>query len=227
MSAQSVAILSSHLIKDFPKVLDITSLTRQNFAGTPMNTYNQFLEGQPFYRKGVTGLKTGTSDLAGVSLVTSATENKMQTITVILNADKGKEDPTSRFVETNRVLDYISSTYQLTTLVAKGESYEKSRALVKDGQKTTVIAVAEEDLKVISRKDNQDSSALIKTNDLVAPVESDTLVGTLTYDDQNLVGDGYLDNSPRIKLLASAPVKRSNFLKVFWNHFVDYVNTKL
>ena len=54
-------------------------------------------------------------------------------------------------------------------------------------------------------------------------------VGTATFEDKSLVGEGYLPNQgmPSMELVAGKEVKKSFFLKVWWNHFVTFVNEKL
>ena len=52
-------------------------------------------------------------------------------------------------------------------------------------------------------------------------------VGKFEYNDNQIVGTGYLDSKPSVPALAKKEVKKSIFLKVWWNHFVTYVNEKL
>ena len=61
------------------------------------------------------------------------------------------------------------------------------------------------------------------------PVNSSDKVGTATFEDKSLVGEGYLPNQgmPSMELVAGKEVKKSFFLKVWWNHFVNFVNEKL
>ena len=55
------------------------------------------LKGQPSYRKGVDGLKTGTTDLAGAAFVAHSNESGMSIITVIINAEHTDTDDYARF----------------------------------------------------------------------------------------------------------------------------------
>ena len=87
LSAQDVAVVTMHLLEDFPEILEITKQTEVNFAGNSIKSFNQLLPGMAKGRAGVDGLKTGTTDLAGHCLVVTSIENGMRVITVILNAD--------------------------------------------------------------------------------------------------------------------------------------------
>ena len=151
MSARDVAIIAQHLITEYPDILKITSQTTADFDGTTMNTYNYMLEGMPYERSGVDGLKTGTTELAGASFVATSTENGMRIISVVMNADGWEDDEYARFEATNDLLDYVKSNYEMVTLVKAGKSYQSSKATVNDGKAKSVAAVASEDLKVVRR----------------------------------------------------------------------------
>ena len=112
MSAKDVAIIAQHVVKEYPEILDITKKTEADFDGVnKLKTFNYMLKGQPSYRKGVDGLKTGTTDLAGASFVAHSNESGMSIITVILNADNTDTDDYARFTATNDLLNYV--VYQL------------------------------------------------------------------------------------------------------------------
>ncbi|QEY06872.1 putative D-alanyl-D-alanine carboxypeptidase [Streptococcus mutans] len=230
MSAKDVAIIARHLIKDFPQILKITKKTSEDFAGTKMDTYNYMLPNMPYAREGVDGLKTGTTEFAGASFVATAKENGMRIISVVLNANNSDTDDSARFKATNDLLNYVSNTYERTTLIRKGQAYKNSTAKVIDGKKSSVSAVAKENLVVIQTKTSSQKKAVIinsKKEGYTAAVQKGQSVGEARFKDSNLVGQGYLDSPPTVKLVAKTEVKRSFFLKVWWNHFVRYVNEKL
>ena len=69
LSAYDVAIVARNLIRDYPQVLEITKKPTSTFAGLEIHSTNYMLEGMPAYRGGIDGLKTGTTDKAGASLL--------------------------------------------------------------------------------------------------------------------------------------------------------------
>lgn len=182
----------------------------------------------PYERSGVDGLKTGTTELAGASFVATSTENGMRIISVVMNADGWEDDEYARFEATNDLLDYVKSNYEMVTLVKAGKSYQSSKATVNDGKAKSVAAVASEDLKVVHRI-NTDVSADFSTNadGYDAPITKGQKVGTITYNDTQIVGTGYLDSEPSVTAVAKTDIDRSIFFKVWWNHFVTFVNEKL
>jgi len=231
LSAYDVAVVARNLILKYPQVLEITKKPSSTFAGMTINSTNYMLEGMPAYRGGVDGLKTGTTDKAGASFVGTTVEKGMRIITVVLNADNQDTNPYARFTATSSLLDYISSTFALQTIVNQGESYQDSKSPVYDGKQDTVTAVAKEDIKIVQRLGSRAQSSVTYTPDSTehtAPLEAGTVVGHLTYEDKDLVGQGYITtDKPKFEMVAEKNVDKAFFLKVWWNRFVRFVNEKL
>ena len=231
MSAKDVAVIAQHVVKEYPEILDITKKTEADFDGVnKLKTSNYMLKEQPSYRKGVDGLKTGTTDLAGASFVAHSNESGMSIITVILNSDNTDTDDYARFTATNDLLNYVVYHWESKTIAKKGQAIGKSQASVLDGKSKQVTAVAKSDFNIIQKIDaNNNKHIKVTTNQMQAPVKAGDKVGTATFEDKDLVGEGYLPNQgmPSMELVAGKEVKKSFFLKVWWNHFVTFVNEKL
>ncbi len=231
LSAYDVAVVARNLILKYPQVLEITKKPSSTFAGMTIHSTNYMLEGMPAYRGGVDGLKTGTTDKAGASFVGTTVEKGMRIITVVLNADNQDTNPYARFTATSSILDYISSNFALQTIVKQGESYEDSKSPVLDGKEDTVTAVAKEDIKIVQRLGSRTQATITysaDTTEHTAPLEAGTVVGHLTYEDKDLVGQGYITtDKPSFEMVAEKNVEKAFFLKVWWNRFVRFVNEKL
>jgi len=231
LSAYDVAVVARNLILKYPQVLEITKKPSSTFAGMTIHSTNYMLEGLPAYRGGVDGLKTGTTDKAGASFVGTTVEKGMRIITVVLNADNQNTNPYARFTATSALLDYISSNFALQTIVNQGESYQDSKSPVLDGKQNTVAAVAKEDIKIVQRLGSRAQSSVTYTADTTehtAPLEAGTVVGHLTYDDKDLVGQGYItSDKPTFDMVSDKNIEKAFFLKVWWNNFVRFINEKL
>ena len=231
LSAYDVAVVARNLILKYPQVLEITKKPSSTFGGMTITSTNYMLEGMPAYRGGVDGLKTGTTDKAGASFVGTTVEKGMRIITVVLNADNQDTNPYARFTATSALLDYISSNFALQTIVKQGESYQDSKSPVLDGKQDTVTAVAKEDIKIVQRLGSRAQSSVTYTPDTTehtAPLEAGTVVGHLTYEDKDLVGQGYItSDKPSFEMVSDKNVEKAFFLKVWWNRFVRFVNEKL
>ena len=231
LSAYDVAIVARNLIRDYPQVLEITKKPTSTFAGLEIHSTNYMLEGMPAYRGGIDGLKTGTTDKAGASFVGTTVEKGMRIITVVLNADQQDTNPYARFTATSALLDYISANFALKTVVQKGEAYNDSKVTVLDGKEDNVTAVAKSDISIVQRIGSGTTPALQftpKSTSEMAPLEEGKVVGTLTYDDQDLVGQGYLTpDKPSFEMVSEKKVEKAFFLKVWWNQFIRFINEKL
>ncbi|MCH2743515.1 D-alanyl-D-alanine carboxypeptidase, partial [Listeria monocytogenes] len=85
---------AKHLINDSPAVLKTASTTKKEFRkGTSdqidMKNWNWLLPGLIYGRKGVDGLKPGTTDYAGMCVTATAVQDGMRGITVVLHANGG------------------------------------------------------------------------------------------------------------------------------------------
>ena len=231
LSAYDVAIIARNLIRDYPQVLEITKKPSSTFAGIDIHSTNYMLEGMPAYRGGIDGLKTGTTDKSGASFVGTTVEKGMRLITVVLNADQQSSNPYARFTATSSLLDYITSNFALKTVVQKGEAYQDSKVTILDGKEDTVTAVAKADISVVQRIGSQTKSNIQFIPDSkskTAPLEAGNLVGHLTYDDKDLVGQGYLTSEqPKFEMVSEKKVEKAFFLKVWWNQFIRFINEKL
>ena len=195
MSALDVAIIADHLIKDYPQVLEITKQTETDFEGdNKLTTHNYMLEGQDNYREGVDGLKTGTTELAGAA----------------------------RFTATNELLDYVTQNWKIKTLNTKGQIVKKNDIKVADGDSQTISAKLESDLTVVQKINSKNDAVKIKAKTITAPIKKDDTIGTATFDDKDLVGTGYISDPPQISVTANQSIKKSFFLKVWWNHIVNF-----
>lgn len=230
LSAYDIAIIARRLILDYPEVLEITQKATSNFAGMTLTSSNHMLKDMPAFRAGVDGLKTGSSDKGGASFVGTIQQRGMRLITVLLNVDHADKDENARFTATSRFMSYIYQQFTVQTLVKKGESYDKSSARIINGQKDEVTAIASERLTIVRRYNHKKPTVHFTTNKkgYPTPLKKGTLVGKLTYTDNDLIGKGYLDKRPpTISMLSAERIERPFFLKSWWNEFVQYVNEKL
>lgn len=190
MSATDMAILARHLVLDYPEYLAVSKQSTLTFAAgtsdqTNMTNWDWMLPGLPNYKAGVDGLKTGTTDKAGPSFTGTIVQNNWRIITVIMNADKS-EGESARFIETNKLMDYVYQNWSATTLLAKGSSLKGHQtAAVPKGKEQTVQLETQTDITGFIRKD-MDASQL-KTSfkssgkkELTAPVKQGKTVGKVS-----------------------------------------------
>ncbi|QDK70238.1 serine hydrolase [Lactococcus protaetiae] len=242
MSAKAVAVLSYHLIKDYPQVLDITKQVQLPFdtggkTQTTLTNTNQMLKGFTNSRAGVDGLKTGSTSFQIDCFAGTTTQNGFRIITVVLDADNPAVDNSTPFTLTNQLMNYVYGHWCTASLTQKRKAIKDfDKISLTDGKQKSVNLVAGEtinpvvpfatdgsaDLKSLSIKYSQK-----KTKTIEAPVTKGQKIVTVSASLKDKLG--YLPGSStaQFSLVAKNDVEKSNPLKVFWNHFVIFVNEKL
>lgn len=229
-SARDLAIIARHLLTEFPEVLKITRKPSANFAGQTIYSYNYMLKDMPYYRDGVDGLFVGYSEKGGASFVATSVENRMRVITVVLNADQAQEDEFAVFSATNQLLQYLLTNFQKVQVLNKSKSDQVKAFPILDSPNKSVPLVAEKNLSLIKPANSKIKKALHITKDpsiISAPIKKGQVLAKATLQDQHLIGQGYLGEAPSVNLVAQKDTPRSFFLRVWWNHFVRYVNNSL
>ena len=112
-SARDVAIMARELCKH-EKIFDYTTIWTDSLRDGKFELANTNKLVR-FYR-GATGLKTGSTDLAGCCLCASATRDGLSLISVVLGAPTSKE----RFADASGLLDYGFANYRVVRPVSKG-----------------------------------------------------------------------------------------------------------
>lgn len=104
-SARDVAIMSLALLRH-PKILEYSGIWMDTLRGgeTQMTNTNKLLKTYP----GITGLKTGTTNGAGVCISASAVRDGMGLLAVVLGSPSSKE----RFTAAKAILDYGFATFE-------------------------------------------------------------------------------------------------------------------
>lgn len=89
MSAADMALVAQHTIEEYPQILDITTTREYTYMeGTDEEQIlfnpNQLLEGGTYGRSGITGLKSGFTDAAGLNFVATGNQADRDFITVAM-----------------------------------------------------------------------------------------------------------------------------------------------
>lgn len=238
MSAKDVAIIARHLLLDFPEVLEVTSTATKMFGENTQSpveivNWNWMLPGFINFKEGVDGLKTGTTDFAGACFVGTIERDGKRIITVILNAEGHEQNPSVRFTETARLMDYCYDNWSVKEIGKANASIPSLKSIdVKNGKETSVNVVLKSPVSVWVRND-MDTGQLtitpkidetkVKDNELEAPIVRGTKVGTATItlaDDQL----GYLEDgaSPSTDIITASSVEKANIFVIGWRNVTNF-----
>lgn len=199
-SARDVAIMARELSKH-KKIFDYTTIWTDSLRGGKFelaNT-NKLIR---FYR-GATGLKTGSTDLAGCCLCASATRDGMSLIAVVLGAPTSKE----RFAGASSLLDYGFANYRVVNPVTKGE--QLGTVSVRKGVINILGAVASKDFTEIVNKNDMSEieTKVTLADDIIAPVAAGEIIGRAEFL-MNGKSIGTVD------LVAECDVEKKSFLQI-------------
>ncbi len=141
MTPRDMIFVAHKVMEDYPQVLEVSRVPATYFREgtddeTLMINWNWMLAGLPFYREGVDGLKTGTTELSGANFIGTAVEEDSRLLTVIYNAGDGFINKAQRFEETDRMMDYGFDNF--TNVQVPGEAFEQvSQITVSNGMEET------------------------------------------------------------------------------------------
>ena len=173
-TAYDVAVMSRELMKH-EMIFDYTSIWLDNLRDgkTQIVNTNKLLKTY----KGITGLKTGTTNDAGCCMAASATRGDMSLVAVVLGCNSGKE----RFSDAAALLDYGFANFSVTQLKAPEDLPKTIK--VENGMQGNIGIGCDVNASIVLDKNS--SSKIVSKIDLPesieAPVVSGQKLGTVTY----------------------------------------------
>lgn len=127
LSANDIAIISKHILDEYPDILKTTSKPELVFpAGEGSKTYkslNLLLKGNRDYQAGYEfdGLKTGTTKQAGDSFVGTYPIHNTRVVTIVMDVKGQDNDKDKRFRSTQNLAHYVNDHYDYQTVLKKNQ----------------------------------------------------------------------------------------------------------
>jgi serine-type D-Ala-D-Ala carboxypeptidase (penicillin-binding protein 5/6) len=172
MTAHDLALLGSHVIRDFPEYYHYFSEIDFTYNNIKQGNRNPLL----YKNSGADGIKTGHTDEAGFGLTTSIKRDGRHIIMVATGLPSMK----GRSQEAERIVDFAFREFQNFEIIKPGEEVDQADVWL--GEKTKVPLVTAQGLIVTmartARKDMKVS--LSYDGPIKAPVQAGQQVGTLT-----------------------------------------------
>ena len=170
-TARDSAILAAALIHDFPDYYSIYSEREFTYNEITQHNRNALL----WRDGGVDGLKTGYTRAAGYCLVSSAERDGMRLISVVF----GSTTADARADSSMALLDYGYDAFETHKLYSRGEPIAQAEVF-KGDQDFMAIGPGDDVWVTVRRGEYQNLQASAElTAELVAPLESDAVVGEL------------------------------------------------
>lgn len=184
-SAHDLALLSQHIINDYPEHYAVYSQRNFSYGGIDQPNRNRLLWRDPT----VDGLKTGWTNAAGYCLVASAQREDMRLISVVM----GTNSEEARAQETQKLLSYGFRFFETMKLYERGAVLATPRVWGGEANELRV-GVDGEVYMTLPRNRNEELRARLNLRqDLQAPIAVGDEVGTLeVYLGDEMVGERQL-----------------------------------
>ncbi|RZQ56484.1 D-alanyl-D-alanine carboxypeptidase [Pseudidiomarina tainanensis] len=171
-SPRDMATLARALIRDVPEEYSLYAEKSFTYNNIKQYNRNSLLWDRSM---NVDGIKTGHTNEAGYSLVSSATEGDTRLIAVVM----GTASEQARKVESKKLLNYGFRYYETVTAYQAGESFVDHR--IWGGEQDTVqLGVTEPVVITLPRGQRNNLKANFELNQtLEAPIAKGTQVGTV------------------------------------------------
>ncbi|WP_124057781.1 D-alanyl-D-alanine carboxypeptidase family protein [Vaginisenegalia massiliensis] len=236
LSAEAVAVISYHLVKEHPEFLKYTQTPKKFFQkGTDdefeMRNYNEMLAGRQYEYEGVDGLIIGSAAHDGEALVSTTQRNGFRVISVAL----GSEDSAARYDDSKRMYDYVYAAYMSQHVVSKGDKVTQGGDIESaNARQATVPLSYGRDLDLVvpvvdttPRLDYQFSQSKSYFNNkgqLKAPLKAKTVVGQMTIRPKG-ANVHYLPSAVanKVDVVNSQEVKEAPWYLKVWRFLVNLV----
>jgi D-alanyl-D-alanine carboxypeptidase (penicillin-binding protein 5/6) len=209
VTARDMARLGAALVRDVPEEYAIYK--EKDFT---YNNISQLNRNSLLWDKSlnVDGIKTGHTDAAGYSLVSSATKGDMRLIAVVM----GTASERARKVESKKLLNYGFRFFETLTAYEAGTEFAKQRIYMGDKEEVR-LGINQNALLTIPRGYREKLRATFTLDkELKAPISKGEVVGTLTLDIEG-------QEITRYPLVALDEVNEGSLIQ----KLMDYVRLKL
>ncbi|KII80437.1 serine hydrolase [Vibrio renipiscarius] len=206
-----MALLGSALIRDVPEEYRIYSDKKFTYNGITQYNRNGLLWDKSM---NVDGIKTGHTNNAGYSLVSSATEGKMRLVAVVM----GTKNANARKSESKKLLSYGFRFFETVAPHKAGETFVEEKIWM--GDKEMVALGLDQDTYVTLPRGQAKNlkASFVLEKELEAPISKGDVVGTLYY---QLDGE----DIAQYPLLALEDVQEGSLFSRLWDYIVMLVKS--
>ena len=193
-SAYDIALMSRELSKNHPKIHEYTKIWMDSLRDgkSQLVNTNKLVR---FYA-GCTGLKTGSTSLAGFNLSATATRNDLKLIGVVVHGTTSQ----NRFDDAKKLLDYGFSNFSNKVLATKDQVIETIP--IEKARQKEIEVVVENDLTALLSKGEEKNvrTEIIYDEKISAPIAYKEKVGSINcYLNDELIGSENLLSNQEVK----------------------------
>jgi D-alanyl-D-alanine carboxypeptidase (penicillin-binding protein 5/6) len=225
MSAYDTAVIAQFLLKNYPEVLQYTSIPSYTFHQNQpnqqkVNNWDQMLPTLKYYYEGVDGLKTGHTNAAGYCFAGTANRNGLRVVSVVM----GTNSESARFNETKKLLDYTYDNFELATVITKDKAISgHDRFTLPNGVERTVPVAPQFSLQLAQKKDDKQSYRykVVLKKGIQAPIPKGTVIGevSILYKGKSIPGVS------SVPLVTQKSVEKGSQIRLFFRKVWDGVHS--
>ncbi len=171
MSAREIAIMTRHMIEDYPEILERTKQSSVEFHGNTYYNLNKLFT--DYYYEGADGFKNGMTDASGYCMCGTAERDGKRVITVTLPSDSNE----ARFTDSILMFDYGFGKLGVDTTGAAGKTDDEINVNADD------ITINIDGNYILPFPDQK---PIVKNNRVLIPIRPlmETLEKTVEWDDE-------------------------------------------
>lgn len=208
MSMEDLAILSRHIIKEFPELYHYFSQKEFVYNNIKQGNRNPLL----YTMKGADGLKTGHTEEAGFCLAASATKGDRRLIEVMSGMNSNRE----RSEEAERLMSWGFREFNNFKILNKGQTVAEAKVWY-GKEKTVKLTVADDVLKTVHRSQQENVKVSAEFDEPVkAPIKAGQEIGSIKIE---IDGQAPLN----VPLVAVNDVAETGMLGKFWANLKYFV----
>jgi len=208
-SANDIAIATRELTTKHPKIFDYTTVWHDTFRNgkVSLDNTNKLLHNY----NGTIGLKTGFTTKAGYNLSAVVKRESFTLISVVL----GEPDSNTRFAETQKIMDYGFSNFEIAKVNKKGDKVADCDVV--KGVETTVGGILNNDVSLIVKTGNvaKIKKEIKLQEGLTAPLKAGQKIGEVIYKLSN-------KEIGKVNINAEKEVKKASFFRLFFRMILSW-----
>lgn len=202
-TAHDMALIGKYAMQydEIKSIVSKTEYTYQKTGETYYTTNEMLLSGSRNYYKYAKGVKTGFTTPAGSCLMVYTEKNDIPLITVVLKSTTSD----SKYDDSLSILEYAYQNNTLKTIAGVGTTIQTVNIKHATEDTKKMNAVLENTIIAVVKDENKDINVepqISMNENLKAPIEKGTVVGTVSYE---IEGKTYKAN-----LVAENEVKKSH-----------------
>ena len=201
MSMEDLAILSRHIIKEFPDLYHYFSEKEFVYNKIKQGNRNPLL----YSMKGADGLKTGHTEEAGFCLAASATKGDRRLIEVMSGMSSNKE----RSEESERLMSWGFREFNNYKILSAGQNLGEAKVWY--GQQDLVpLTVSTDVVKTVHMSQTDNVKAFVEFDEPIkAPIAKNQKIGEVKIEIEGLA-------PLNVPLVAATDIKEVGFWGKFW-----------